>query len=242
MKKECLTKTEKAKLIVDYFQRTMVHHAMWYAEVRDMFGIEKAGVILEKSIQLSTKIQVKRLSKVLGFEIEDDLPTDLINMSDDKIDKLQESVAINWLANDGVWFQSVEFTEGMIAAKACNDAAWGNFSPYEALRIKGILGLGEEPGLEGLKKAFDYRLYSEVNKQSTGNETEFSFDFFMDECRVQVARKNKGLDNYPCKSAGIIEYSTFASTIDKRIKTKVISCPPDENPEDYYCGWHFYID
>lgn len=242
MKKDTLTKKEKLQLTLDYFQRTMVHHSMWYAEVRDQFGLEKAGEILDKATKLSAKIQMKRIAKVFDFEIEDDLPKDLLEMEDNKIDELQKSIAINWLANDGVWFQAVEFTEGMLSAKACNDAAWGNFSPYEALRIKKMLGLSAEPGLEGLKQAFDFRLYSDINKQSIGNETNNSFDFFMNECRVQVARNNKGLDDYPCKSAGIIEYTTFASTIDSRIKTKIISCPPDDHPADYYCGWHFYIE
>ena len=242
MSPDKLTKQEKVKIIFDYFQRTMVHHALWYAEVRDQFGIEKAGEILEKASTLSTQIQLKRLAKTLGFELQDGFPKDLMNMEDNQLDQLKESVAINWLANDGVWFQSVEFTEGMIAAKACNDAAWSHFSPYEAIRIKKIIGLGEFPGLDGLKKAFEFRLYADVNKQSVANETDHSFDFYMNECRVQIARKRKGLDDYPCKSAGIIEYTTFAETIDKRIKTRIIGCPPDKHPEEWFCGWHFYID
>ncbi len=242
MEETQLTKKEKVRIIFDYFQRTMVHHALWYAEVRDLFGIERAGEILENASSLSTKIQLKRLARTMGFELEDDYPEALMNLDDSKIDALKEAIAINWLANDGVWFQAVEFTEGMVHAKACNDAAWSHFSPYEAIRIKKILGLGEFPGIKGLIKAFDYRLYADVNKQSVANETENSFDFYMNECRVQNARKRKGLDDYPCKSGGIIEYTTFAETIDKRIKTRLIACPPDKHPAEWYCGWHFYID
>jgi len=242
MNKEQLTKKEKVQLIFDYFQRTMVHHAMWYAEVRDQFGIEIAGEILENAASLSSKIQLKRLSKTLGFELEDDYPETLLNMEDEKLDALKEAVAVNWLANDGVWFQAVEFTQGMDEAKACNDAAWGNFSPYEAIRIKKMLGLGVSPGLDGLKQAFNFRLYTDVNKQSISNETDSGFDFYMNECRVQLARKRKGLDDYPCKSGGLIEYTTFAATIDKRIKTRVIGCPPDKHPAEWFCGWHFYIE
>jgi len=242
MEKDQLSKEEKIRLIFDYFQRTMVHHAMWYAEVKELFGPEKAGEILNNAWNLSSEIQMKRLAKTLDFELENGLPKAMLDMEDVRLDKLQEAVAVNWLANDGVWFQAVEFTEGMFPAKQCNDAAWSHFSPFEALRIKKLLGLGEFPGLEGLKKAFSFRLYSDVNKQSFANETENSFDFYMNECRVQMARKRKGLDDYPCKSAGIIEYSTFAETIDKRIKTKVIACPPDKHPEEWYCGWHFYYE
>jgi len=57
-----------------------------------------------------------------------------------------------------------------------------------------------------------------------------------------MARKRKGLEDYPCKSGGLIEYTTFAATIDKRIKTRVIGCPPDKHPVEWFCGWHFYIE
>ncbi len=239
--KENLTKEEIIELIFDYFQRTMVHYAMWYEQVKEHQGDMKTLKIMEDAWQKSFSIQMRRLSKVLGFEMDGKFPKALTSLSREKLLELKQAVAVNWLANDGVWFQAVEFSENMFEAKESNDAAWGHFSPYEALRIKTLLGLGEHPGLEGLKKALYFRLYSDVNKQSIANETETSFDFYMNECRVQAARKRKGLEDYPCKSGGIIEYSTFAATIDSRIKTEVIACPPDKHPEEWYCGWRFYI-
>ncbi len=241
MEKLPLSKQEKIRLIFDFLQRTMVHYALWYQEVNKNFGNERSAEIMEEAWQKSFSIQMKRLSKVLGFELQDGLPKALLNLGEDQLDALQEAVAVNWLANDGVWFQSVEFSEGMIPAKKCNDAAWEKFSPYEALRIKKILHLPENAGISGLKKAMAYRLYGTVNTQSFANETENSIDFYMNECRVQSARKRKGLEDYPCKSGGIIEYTTFAQTIDSRIKTRIIACPPDKHPADWYCGWHFYL-
>ena len=64
----------------------------------------------------------------------------------------------------------------------------------------------------------------------------------MDECRVQVARKRKGLDDYPCKSAGLVEYAYFARAFDARIKTECIGCPPDAHPDDWYCAWRFSLE
>ncbi len=63
----------------------------------------------------------------------------------------------------------------------------------------------------------------------------------MMDCRVQSARKRKKLDDYPCKSAGLVEYTTFAETIDSRIHTECIACPPDKHPDDWYCSWRFTI-
>lgn len=237
------SKHNKIKQIFDYLHRISFHHALWYRNAVELYGTEKASELLDSVYDKSGKLQMQRISKVLGSESdENNIPEILSNLSEETIDELKTTVAKNWLANDGIWFQTIEFNDNMQNAKKCNDEAWREFSPFEAVRIKSLLGLNERPGLDGLKLALKYRLYNDLNVQSIGNEKENSFDFFMNECRVQNARKRKGLVDYPCKSAGIIEYSTFAKTIDSRIKTKVIACPPDKHPDEWYCGWHFFIN
>lgn len=237
-----LDKKQKVKLLIDFWHRTMMHHAMWLAEVQHQMGREKAFKLFSIAWKKSYEIQMKRLGKILEFEMQDNIPLPLLQIEEDKIDEMLEGSAINWLANDGVWFQAVEFEYNMYDAKRCNDSAWGYFSPFEAHTIKEYLELGEKSGLEGLKKALELRLYAYINKQSFTEETEKSFVFLMNDCRVQSARKRKNLDDYPCKSGGMVEYTSFAETIDSRIKTECICCPPDKHPEDYYCAWKFYID
>ncbi len=236
-------KTAKAKLIIDFFHRIMMHHAIWFSEVQHQFGKEKALEALENAYKMSYDIQMKRLSKVLEFELSDNdnIPKPLLDMSDDKLDALRENLSINWLANDGVWFLTIENMYGMFDAKRCNDSSWAHFSPFEAWSVSKYLNLPKNPGLEGLKKALKYRLYAFINKQEIAEETENSFVFRILDCRVQSARKRKGLEDYPCKSAGIVEYRSFAETIDKRIKTECVTCPPDEHGEDVFCAWKFYI-
>jgi len=64
----------------------------------------------------------------------------------------------------------------------------------------------------------------------------------MNDCRVQSVLKRHRLPDFPCKSVGLVEYPEFAKTIDPRIKTTCIACPPDDHPDEYYCAWKFYID
>ena len=92
-----------------------------------------------------------------------------------------------------------------------------------------------------MKKALQYRLYATINKQEIIEETETSFIFRMVDCRVQSARKRKGLEDYPCKSGGLVEYRSFAEAIDKNIKTECVGCPPDEHPEGWFCSWKFSV-
>ncbi len=241
MSNESVSNHETVKLILDYIHRSMMHHAMWYGEVQHQFGREKALEIMHDVCNISYDIVLKRLSKISGFEIDNNLPGLMLQMQESELEALKEGVAVNWLANDGVWFQAVEKAYGMFDAKRCNDSCWGQFSPLEAWSAKRLLKLGNQPGLDGLKQALQYRLYAAINKQEITEETEDSFVFRMVDCRVQSARKRKGLEDYPCKSAGIIEYRSFAETIDSRIKTECIACPPDVHPQNWYCAWRFIL-
>jgi hypothetical protein len=150
-------------------------------------------------------------------------------------------MAKNWLVNDGIWFQALEKNDGMNDAKRCNDSCWAQFSPIEADAIRKFLGLKENPGLSGLKQALGFRIYESINVQSITEETPTSFVFQMNKCRVQEARNRKGMPDYPCKSAGLVEYAYFARAIDKRITTTCIGCPPDDHPNNWYCAWKFSL-
>ena len=236
-----LDNRDLARFVVDMCHRIVMHHALWFKEVEHQMGFDRALEILDSAYRNSYGIQMKRLGKTLGFEMEDDIPRPLLDMNRDRLMGLIETLGVNWLANDGVWFQSVEFTAGMDDAKRCNDTCWTRFAPFEAWSIKRFLGIAENPGLEGLKKALNFRMYSRINAQTIVDESENVMRFEMNDCRVQSARKRKGLPDYPCKSAGTVEYTAFARGVDKRIQTECIGCPPDEHPDEWFCAWRFTL-
>jgi hypothetical protein len=153
-----------------------------------------------------------------------------------------EDFAKNWLAHDGLWFQAVEGECDLETAIKLDTQAWEKFTRIEARRIMARHGIGENGGLEALKVALGYRLYAVLNEQTISDEKENSFVFKMVDCRVQSARRRKNLPPFPCKSVGLVEYSEFARTIDPRIRTECLACPPDKEKRDFYCGWRFFIE
>ncbi len=241
-KPEDLGQEELARFVVDMVHRTMVHYTLWFREVEHQLGMEKALEIMDKAYRDSFGIQMKRFAGVFGFEMVDGLPKPLLNMPREQLFDTMNNLAVNWLANDGVWFQSVEMNRNMYDAKRCNDSCWTRFSPFEAWSIKRFLGLPELAGLKGLKAALRFRMYAFINEQSIIDEGPESIVFQMNDCRVQSARKRRGLDDYPCKSAGLVEYSSFAEAIDSRIETECIGCPPDAHPDEWFCAWRFTLD
>jgi hypothetical protein len=148
---------------MDVMHRTIIHYALWFTEIRHQMGMQKALEALSVASEKSMGIQLNRLSKLLGFEMQDGIPQPLLNMPKKDLSALLDGAATNWLANDGVWFQAVEFTSGMNDAKRCNDSCWAHFSPFEAWAIKRFLGSQRAAGLDGLKKALRFRVYARIN-------------------------------------------------------------------------------
>ncbi|HPJ67857.1 MAG TPA: DUF6125 family protein [Desulfobacteraceae bacterium] len=239
---EDLSPEDLSRFVMDMLHRIIVHHTLWFREVEHQFGFDKALEIMKSAYRGSYAVQMKRLSQFFDFKMIDGIPKPLVDMPRERLLKLISCLGTNWIAGDGVWFQAVESTHGMNDAKRCNDTCWTRFSPFEAWSIKEFLGLPEHPGIEGLKQALKFRMYASVNTQTIIDEGPDCIVFEMNDCRVQSARKRRGLDDYPCKSVGLVEYGRFAQTIDPGIKTECIGCPPDPHPKEWFCSWRFIMN
>lgn len=150
--------------------------------------------------------------------------------------------AKNWLAHDGCWFLAAEERFSMEDAIELDRRSWKRFAAAEARRIMTTFSIPEAGGLQALEQALGLRLYAVINSQ----RIEWSADakhlrFFMDVCRVQETRRRKGLPDFPCKTVGIVEFETFAATVDPRIRTTCLHCPPDVAAGEY-CGWEFTVE
>ena len=149
--------------------------------------------------------------------------------------------AKNWLAHDGLWFQAVEQKYGMETAIEVDRAAWEKFTVVEAQRIMIRLGIAPGGGIPALVECLKHRLYARLNLQESIEVSASRAVFRMVDCRVQSARRRKGLADFPCKTVGLVEYAGFARTIDPRIETRCITCPPDAHPEEFWCAWEFVL-
>ena len=149
--------------------------------------------------------------------------------------------AKNWVAMEGLWFQAVEQACGMDTALALDRGVWGQFAVIEARRIKERLAMPEKGGLDALEIAFKNRLVSLLNKLEIFRPDENTLIVTTKTCRVQAARTRKGMAQFPCRSIGMVEFPVFARTIDARIMTTCLSCPPETLPGTPYCSWKFTL-
>lgn len=241
--KEEKAEERKARMImeiVDCLRRTFLHYGLWFKEVEYQVGLQIALELEEQTWQTIFPIMMNRLKRVLGFEADSKgIPYLLIEKSDEELQEILSALSANWLAVDGVWFQNVEKNHDIFMAQRCNDTCWSRFSPLEAFHIKTLCGLPVKGGLEALEEALAHRLYANINEYVFERPDGQTLIYRMKQCRVQEARKRKGMADYPCKSGGIIEYTSFARTIDNAILMECLACPPDPHPEDWFCSWKF---
>jgi hypothetical protein len=174
-------------------------------------------------------------------EQPDETDTLLRALDKEELIRIIRDDAKNWLAHDGLWFQAIESTHGMDVAIAADRAAWERFTVIEAKRIMERLGIAPGGGIPALLECLKHRLYARLNTQQVTESSAERAVFVMRDCRVQSARKRRGLPDFPCKSVGVVEYAEFAKTVDPRIRTRCIACPPDAHADDVWCAWEFTL-
>ena len=119
--------------------------------------------------------------------------TILESLSKEALIDLLEDQAKNWLAHDGLWFQAAEKRFGLETAIELDKEAWITFTQIEAKRIMKRFNISPGGGIPALKQALQLRLYARINEQSLIEIDQKTLRFEMNDCRVQSARKRKGL-------------------------------------------------
>lgn len=231
-------KHDAAVELAEVLRQLAAHYGLWLAGSVNRLGLKAALDAEQEAGDRLTAILTGKLERALGKEAGGLLD----GIDPETLEKATQALRTGWLAADGVWFQAVEKSSGMREAKAVNDRCWTRFSPFEARRQKALLGLPEQGGIPALKEALTHRIYAHLNSWEFVEETDTSIVFRIKECRVQSARKRNGLADYPCKSGGMAEYTTFSEEIDSRFTCECIACPPDRHPKEWVCAWRFTLN
>jgi hypothetical protein len=236
-----LSREELLQLVAIFAGKALVHYGLWFSQSVRHQDLDTALALESEVIERYGPVALRRLAPHLGIEMEGDVPKILLNKTNEELAALLQDIAKTWLTSDGLWFQAIESRFDMGRAKLVNDFCWSTFARMEAFKIRRFLGLPPRGGLKALEKALQFRIYSCISDHEVSWEDGKALVWKIIQCRVQNARRSKGLDLYPCKSAGIVEYSRFAQGIDPAIRTECMLCPPDPVPEGVFCSWRFTV-
>ena len=90
------------------------------------------------------------------------------------------------------------------------------------------------------KKALNFSKYSQIIQQTIVDEGLKSFVFQINGCRVRSATKKKDPGEYPCRSAGRVEYESFTKAIYQQLQTQCNGCFPADHPDQCFVHGIFY--
>jgi len=163
------------------------------------------------------------------------------DLSKEELHRLVHAYAKSWLAHDGCWFLAVEEEHGLEEAIRQDERSWSRFAPLEARRVMEARGIAPGGGLEALAEALRFRMYSFLNEQEAEQDGD-RLRFTMTECRVQAARRRKGLPLFPCKPWGPPSSPASPRRSTPELPPAASFAPPTSFPRGLFAAGSFELN
>jgi hypothetical protein len=147
------------------------------------------------------------------------------------------------LSVDGLYFLEIEKRYGTPKAVEIDTAVWKAYGRMEGERIKAAM-LIESDKLNDVARALrtsSWLFYVPDFKFNIADDGK-SMTLTVKDCRIQRKRKDKGLDEFPCKPVGFAYLEEFVKVFNDRISIGCRHCPPDEHPGESWCEWTFEVE
>lgn len=242
---ERIEELDQARLVEflgEMLHRSLLHYGLWFDSAGLQMEADRFPAAEQRVFRAALANNLRRLAKLFGFAVDEmGVPERIKAMDREALAEAIRAMAVNWYTADGIWFQELEGIYDLDLAKRANDSVWARYAPYEARQIMGFLGLAEGCGLAGLRSALPLRSAALINTYAYEWEASGDLVLRVRDCRIQQARHRRGLPDYPCKSAGMVEQTFFARVLDPRIVTQCVACPPDAHPAQWTCAWRFSL-
>lgn len=144
----------------------------------------------------------------------------------------------NWHTCDGLWFSGVEDRYGTEKALEIDIHMWDVSSKAEARRIKEVLALPENAGLDAVLDTINLMSWAAKCSYSVETNGERALLTVLS-CPPQEARLRSGKEVFACRPTFEHGFANVAAIIDPRVAVSCEYCPPGPHPPDSWCRWEF---
>jgi len=136
---------------------------------------------------------------------------------------------------DGLYFLGIEKRFGTDPATAVDADCWRTMATIEAKALRKMLDLGD--GLEPLARALSMTSWALDHMEKELEVLDGKVLFRVINCRTQVTRLRKDLDEFACKPVRRGYLQAFAEAFGCEVDC--LTCPPDEHEVEVWCEWMF---
>ncbi len=165
---------------------------------------------------------------------------ELERLPKEKLIELITMYSRNWHTCDGLWFLGVEKKYGTDAALKIDIDMWDVSSRVEAKRIKEIMGIPDNGGLDAVLRTINFMSWAAKCDYRVERQEDTSL-LTVVSCPPQEARIKSGIGQFACRPTFETGFSNVARIIDPRVTVSCIHCPPGPHPPGSWCQWEFKI-
>ena len=145
----------------------------------------------------------------------------------------------NFWTLHGNYIMNLEKRYGEGVAMEFEDLAFGRAAEVQVYRLKEFFGLGDD--MSALMKIFDFSEFCSNIEYEFLEVTNNRLIWRVTKCPMQLTRLEAGLPEIACKLSAMPINERIAKTVNPKMKSTCITCPPDPHPPDRWCEFEFKI-
>jgi hypothetical protein len=165
----------------------------------------------------------------------------LLEMEKDKLIGLLFLHIRDVWTEDGLYYLGIEKRFCTEVATEIDQEVWGVMGKVQARRLIEVLNI-KDKGITGLYQALKYTDWWLDMEEKEYEVNDDRLRITNRKCRVHIARKKKGLDEFNCKQVRWGMLKNFVKEFNPNIKVDCHFCPKDPHPEDAWCEWEFVLN
>lgn len=152
----------------------------------------------------------------------------------EKILDYLETVYKNFWTLQNNWMVQTEKKYGHEVATDFDTLCFGRQLEVAAYRLKSFLKLGND--IPALIKVFEWGLIEEPGTERDLIQVDNKKMIYrVTKCAMQLARKERGAPELPCKPAHMGCIDKMAKAVNPKFEVLRSMAPPDKHPEDVWC-------